>query len=129
MNPDAAVSRYANSLPPNLKAICRVLQAQIESGLPKATRKIWHAMPVWFVGETPVVGYKAGSRDVTLLFWNGQAFEDPALIPAGKYRAAQIKYQDSSGIDVKRLRQWLKKSGTLIWDVKSVRRAASAGDA
>jgi uncharacterized protein YdhG (YjbR/CyaY superfamily) len=121
---DATVTRYSASLSPALKAICRALQAQMDASLPKATSKIWHAMPVWFVDESPVVGFKASAKHVTLLFWNGQAFEDSLLIPAGKYKAAQIKFQDAAEIDAKKLRQWLKKAGTLIWDVKSARREA-----
>jgi hypothetical protein len=129
VSPESSIAGYAKSLPPNLKATCRALQVQIEESLPKATSKIWHAMPVWFVGETPVVGYKAAAKHVTLLFWNGQAFSDPTLVPAGKYKAAQIKYQAVADIDVKRLKHWLKKAGSLIWDVRTVRRATSARDA
>lgn len=119
-----AIARYSASLSPGLKAICRALRARIDEGLPRATSRIWHAMPVWFVGESPVAGFKAAAGQVTLLFWNGQAFDDPTLIPAGKFKAAQIKYQDAAQIDAKKLRQWLKKAGTMIWDIKSVRRAS-----
>jgi hypothetical protein len=124
LSSDATITRYSAALSPGLKAICRVLQAQIDEHLPRATSKIWHAMPVWFVGESPVLGFKASTKHVTLLFWNGQAFEDSLLVPAGKYKAAQIKYMDASEIDEKKLRHWLRKAGTLIWDIKSVRRAA-----
>jgi hypothetical protein len=105
-----------------MKAICLALQDQIDAALPKATSKIWHAMPVWFVGENPVVGFKAAAKQVTLLFWNGQSFDDSLLIPAGKFKAAQIKFQDVSDIDAKKVRQWLKQAGGLIWDFKAVRR-------
>ena len=47
------------------KKICNILAAEIDSGLPEAESKIWHAHPVWFLDENPVVGYsklKGGIR-------------------------------------------------------------------
>jgi hypothetical protein len=126
MSPADAITRYSTAQSPQLKAVCKALQAEIGAALPKATPKISYAMPVWFVGESPVVGFKASAEHVTLLFWNGQALGDPALIPAGKFNAAQIEYRDASEIDPKALRKWLKKAGTKIWDIESVRRAHDA---
>jgi hypothetical protein len=111
-----AITRYAETLPANQAAICRLLQGEIDRALPRATSKIWHAMPVWFVGENPVVGYKAAPKHVNLLFWSGQSFGDSALKPVGKFKAAQIQFTDASQIDPKALRRWLKKSATEIWD-------------
>jgi hypothetical protein len=75
------------------------------------------------VGETPVVGYNVAAKGgVVLLFWNGQAFGDPALKPIGKFKAAQARFGDVSEIEVGPLRRWLKKAGTDIWDVGSIRR-------
>lgn len=110
------ISEYAEALPKIFTEICNVLRREIDTTLPKATAKIWHAMPVWFIGENPVVGYKAGPKHVNLLFWNGQAFAEPALKPAGKFKAAQVQFTDVSQIDVKSLRRWLKKAGKDIWD-------------
>jgi hypothetical protein len=78
--------------------------------------------PVWFVGENPVVGYKASAKYVNLLFWNGQSFGDPALQPAGSFKAAQIKFTKVAEIDRKALRRWLKKAGTEIWDYRALRK-------
>lgn len=72
---------------------------------------------------------RGGAKHATLLFWNGRALGDPALIPAGKFNAAQIEYRDASESDPKALRKWLKKAGTKIWDITSVRRAATTRDA
>lgn len=104
-------------------SICRKLRAEIGRALPGATSKVWHGAPVWFVGETPVVGYNVPAKGgVALLFWNGQAFDDPALKPIGKFKAAQVHYGDASEIELTPLRRWLKKAGTEIWDVSSIRR-------
>jgi hypothetical protein len=100
--------------------ICQALRAHIDAGLPKATSKLWHGSPVWFIGENPVVGYSVtAKKGVNLLFWNGQSFGDPALKAAGKFRAAQIQFTDASQIDVKLLRRRLKHAGTDIWDFRS----------
>lgn len=109
-------------------AVCRRLRAEIERALPDASSKLWHGSPVWFVGETPVVGYNVAARGgVVLLFWNGQAI-DASLEPIGKFKAAQARYADVAEIKEAPLRRWLKQAGTEIWDTSEVRRArARAG--
>lgn len=107
-------------------SMCRRLRAEIDRALPAATSKVWHGAPVWFIGQTPVVGYNVAARgDVVLLFWNGQAFDDPALTPIGKFRAAQARFGDAAAIEVAPLRRWLKKAGTKLWDIHSIRRLRS----
>src|ERR1051325_8870484 len=93
-----AVTRYAEALPASYAAICRTLHREIDAALPKAASKIWHTMPVWFMGENPVVGYKATPKHVNLLFWTGQSFGDDALKPVGKFKAAQIRFTEASQI-------------------------------
>src|SRR5512145_1107226 len=80
-------------------SVCRQLRAEIERALPTATSKVWHGAPVWFIGDAPVVGYNVASKGgVVLLFWNGQTFDDPALKPIGKFKAAQAQFRDASEI-------------------------------
>jgi len=110
------IALYAKSLPENHAAICATLRQEIDVALPKATSKIWHAMPVWFIGENQVVGYNATAKHVTLLFWSGQLFGKTALTPSGKFKVAQIQFTDPAEIDLKALRQWLKHARTKIWD-------------
>lgn len=113
------IAEYAKSLKGEYAAICRALRAEIEEVLPKAVGKIWHGSPVWFVGENPVVGYNVtAKKGINLLFWNGQAFQEPALQPAGKFRAAQIQFTEVASVDQAVLRRWLKKAGQEIWDYR-----------
>jgi hypothetical protein len=109
-------------------AVCRRLRAEIERALPDAASKLWHGSPVWFVGETPVVGYNVPARGgVVLLFWNGRVI-DASLEPIGKFKAAQARYASVAQIQEAPLRRWLKQAGTDIWDTSEVRRArARAG--
>jgi len=120
--PDGAdvIAHYAKTQTPEHAAICRALRAELDAVLPKATSKIWHGSPVWFIGENPVAGYNVTSKKgVNLLFWNGQSFGESALKAAGKGRAAQIQFTDVSEIDPNALRRWLKRAGTDIWDSRS----------
>lgn len=111
-----AVAAYANNLDPARAAICATLQGTINELLPQATSKIWHAIPVWFIGENPVVGYTTRKEGVVLMFWNGQNFGEPELQATGSFHAAQIAYTDASQISREKLSAWLAKAGTDIWD-------------
>jgi hypothetical protein len=113
---DASVAAYSQALPAEFEAICDRLRELISKALPKATAKVWHGSPVWFMEQNPVVGYNATAKGVHLLFWNGQAFDDPMLKPVGKHRAAQASYKDANELDRKIVQGWLKKAGTDILD-------------
>jgi hypothetical protein len=115
---DDEIGRYAKAQIPAHTEICNLLRKEIDSILPKASSKIYYSMPVWFIGENPVVGYNAKPKYVNLLFWNGQAFNEKKLIAAGKFKAAQIKFTKVSEIDPISLRRWLRKSKTDIWVLK-----------
>jgi hypothetical protein len=120
------VAAYDAAQPAAEASICRRLRAQIDRALPAATSRVWHGAPVWFIGETPVVGYNVPARGgVVLLFWNGRAFDEPALKPIGKFKAAQARFGDVAEMEAAPLRRWLKKAGTQLWDVRSIRRLRS----
>lgn len=120
--PGADIAAYDAARPAREAAICRRLRTEITATLPDASSKVWHGAPVWFVGETPVVGYSVPARGgVVLLFWNGQAFDEPALQPMGKFQAAQAEYAALADIKVAPLRRWLRKAGKQLWDVSVIR--------
>jgi hypothetical protein len=118
-NGDDQIAAYSEAQPLPLRSICGVLRELIDAALPKATSKVWHGSPVWFIDDNPVVGYNATAKTVNLLFWNGQAFEEPSLKSVGKYRAAQAVFGDAAEIDPKVIRRWLKKAKTDVFDSKS----------
>jgi hypothetical protein len=115
------IANYSKGLPKNLSQICDVLKIEIEGVLSKATSKIYYSMPVWFIDDNPIVGYKASQKNVTLLFWSGQAFGEKGLEAAGKFKAAQAKFSSVDAVNRASLRRWLKKSKTHIWDYKNIR--------
>jgi hypothetical protein len=113
------IAAYSKGQPAAFRAICDRLRGLIEPVLPTATSKVWHGSPVWFIGENPVVGYNATAKGVNLLFWNGQAFDEPDLKPIGKYGAAQAVFRDVEEIDDRVVRRLLKKAGTDVFDSKT----------
>ena len=125
MSPDS-ISSYVSSLDADRAAICEQLSKSIDASLPQASSKLWHGIPVWFIGENPVVGYTARKQGVMLMFWNGQHFDEPDLEATGSFHMAQIRYDQASGIDEGKLAGWLGKAATSIWDMVGDRNAAVA---
>jgi len=118
MNKD--VQAYNDSESPNDKAICNLLADEIDSNLPEAANKIWHAHPVWFLEGNPIVGYSKLKNCIRLLFWSGQSFEEEGLQPEGKFKAAEVRYTSVEQIDKEDLRRWLEKSKKIQWDYKNI---------
>ncbi|WPO84987.1 DUF1801 domain-containing protein [Herbiconiux sp. KACC 21604] len=113
---------YQARLDDESRAVCDVLLGVIEAELPDAERKVWHAHPVWFFDGNPVVGYDRLKASVRLLFWSGQAFDEPALTPEGSFKAAEARYTHPDQIDVEALRRWLGKAQELQWNYRDIRR-------
>ena len=109
-------------------AICDKLRIEIDRAIPKATSKMWHGGPVWFIGENPVVGYRVVSQGVDLTFWSGQRFNEPRLKAAGKDKAARVSIRAEAEINIAELRRWLKSARTNIFDYVGMyaRKRASA---
>ena len=122
MSPDS-ISTYISALDPQRAAVCERLRKSIDAALPQATGKLWHAIPVWFIGENVAVGFTARKTGVMLMFWNGQHFDEPELVASGSFHMAQIAYEDPAQIDEQKLARWLEKAGTSIWDMAGERRA------
>lgn len=121
-----AIATYNAALDAPRAAICDRLRQLIDAALPQATSKIWHAIPVWWVGENVVVGYTERKTGVMLMFWNGQRFDEPELEASGSFHMAQIGYDDVAQIDESKVARWLEQAGTNIWDFASERRAFTA---
>ena len=104
----------------NDKAICELLANEIDSNLPEAANKIWHAHPVWFLEGNPIVGYSKMKDSMRLLFWSGQSFEEAGLQPEGSFKAAEVRYTSVEQINKEDLKRWLEKSKTIQWDYKNI---------
>ena len=116
-----SVQNYNDALDKNEAAICNVLFSFIEKNLSVSECKIWHAHPVWFINENPIVGYSLQKRGVRLMFWSGADFDENKLCVVGKkFKDASIFYNDVSEIDLIDLERWLKKSSAVQWDYKNI---------
>ena len=112
---------YNTRQSPEEKKICNILASEINSGLPEAESKIWHAHPVWFLDGNPVVGYSKQKAGIRLMFWSGESFEEENLQPGtGKFKDASIFYTSVEQIKIKDLKRWLKKSQSIQWDYKNI---------
>lgn len=115
------IKEYNNKQTASDKAICNLLQAEIDKNLAKAESKIWHAHPVWFLDGNPIVGYSKLKSGIRLMFWSGVSFEEEKLQPGtGKFKDASITYTSKDEVNVKDLKRWLRKGVEIQWDYKNV---------
>src|SRR3990170_508339 len=108
MNKD--VASYNDAQLPGDSEICNLLAREINRNLPGAENKIWHAHPVWFLEDNPIVGYSKLKDGVRLLFWSGQSFEDDGLKKSGTFKAAEVRYTSVEQVNKEDLGRWLNKS-------------------
>lgn len=119
MNKD--VLAYHRSLSKTDKAICDSLFKIIDENLSEAENKVWHAHPVWFLDENPIVGYSKQKAGIRLMFWSGAGFDEEQLKPGtGKFKDASIFYTSDEQINAKDLKRWLAKSKKIQWDYKNI---------
>ena len=117
----AEITSYHEKQSTTDKAICERLATAIDNGMPEAESKIWHAHPVWFLDGNPIVGYSKQKPGIRLMFWSGADFEEEYLdIRGKKFKDASVFYNNFSGINVKDVKRWLKKSGEIQWDYKNI---------
>ncbi|MFN0187318.1 MAG: DUF1801 domain-containing protein [Bacteroidia bacterium] len=117
----STIEAYNASLSKGEREICITLEGIINQYLPEAESKIWHAHPVWFLDENPVVGYSKLKGGIRLLFWSGVSFEDDKLKPgSGKFKDASMLYTSVDEIKLKDLKSWLRKAKEIKWDYKNV---------
>ena len=114
------ISAYHAAQAQEDKAICFLLEKEIDKALPKAESRIWHGAPVWFIDENPIVGYHKLKDCIRLLFWSGQGFEEDGLSPEGTFKAAEARYVTLNDVKVTPLRRWLAKSKKIQWDYKNI---------
>jgi hypothetical protein len=119
MKPEIATYNARQS--PAHRAVCDALAKQIERYLPRGMGKIWHAHPVWFLGDNPVVGYSKQKPGIRLMFWSGADFGEPGLNVIGKkFKDASVFFNDASEINKTDLARWLNKAQEIQWDYANI---------
>lgn len=115
------IKDYNDKQTPNVKSIFDQLAVIIDTELPKAESKIWHANPVWFLEGNPIVGYSLQKAGVRLMFWSGADFGEESLnVRGAKFKDASIFYTNVSEINADDLNRWLQKSAEIQWDYKNI---------
>lgn len=118
---DKYIKAYNKQQTSSDEAICNVLASTISNVLTDAECKIWHAHPVWFLNENPIVGYSKLKDGIRLMFWSGTDFNEEKLKPGtGKFKDASIIYTQEDQIKLSDLKHWLKKSKEIQWDYKNL---------
>lgn len=102
------------------RKICEKLAQLIEANLPATESKIWHAHPVWFIDENPIVGFSKIKMGIRLLFWSGQSFENTPLIAQGKFKAAELTFTHVQQIDEAIIIDCLQQAKDIQWDYKNI---------
>lgn len=120
MSTSSDILNYESALTEWEKMICEALRNEIESSLPEATSKVWHAHPVWFLEGNPIVWYSKLKDYVQLLFWSGQSFDEVWLMNNGSFKAAEKRYTTLEQIDTTELSRWLTKSRDIQWDYANI---------
>lgn len=119
MNKD--INAYNSNQSLDFNVICDLLATVIDAELAEAESKIWHAHPVWFLDENPIVGYSKQKAGIRLMFWSGADFEENDLNIRGvKFKDASIFYNNFAEINVCNLKNWLKKAREIQWDYKNI---------
>ena len=115
------VETYNEKQSDDIKSICTILSNSIDKNLPEATNKIWHAHPVWFLQENPIVGYSLQKKGLRLMFWSGADFDEELLNVKGKkFKDASIFYNNISEVNTDDLKRWLQKAKKIQWDYKNL---------
>lgn len=118
MHPETETYNAAQA--PEDREICELLAREIDRNLPEAQNRIWHAHPVWFIDDNPIVGYSKLKHCVRLLFWSGRSFEEEGLKEEGTFKAAEARYTAASDVDTGDLARWLAKAREIQWDYRNL---------
>ena len=114
------ISDYHAGLDASDRVICDLLRTEIAAGLPDAEAKFWHAHPVWFLDDNPIVGYSKLKTCIRLMFWSGQSLDAPGLAPTGTFKAAEARFTAADRIDADILQEWLSEGRRNQWDYKNI---------
>ena len=81
---------------------------------------MWHAHPVWFLGGNPIAGFSELKSCIRLMFWSGQSFPTPGLIPDGSFKAASRRYTEPDQINAEEIANWCRDGIDIQWDYKNI---------
>jgi hypothetical protein len=115
------INNYNSSLAQPYKQIAIMLSSIIDKNLANSQSKIWHAHPVWFINNNPIVGYSVQKKGLRLMFWSGASFNEPCLNVLGnKFKDASVFYNSMDEIIERNIINCLHKAIIIQWDYKNI---------
>jgi hypothetical protein len=112
------ITEYNAALAGPLQDVAERLTALIDAGTTAGERslegKLWQAQPVWMQGRTPVIGFKAFPRWVTLMIWNrdgSPAVSDASGTLEAGPRMATRKFASAADLDNDLIASWVQQIG------------------
>lgn len=112
MTKPTTVSEYNAAIDGDLQEVAEQLTDLIETNLVGLEGKLWQAQPVWMDGKTPVIGFKAFPRWVTLMIWNrdgAPAVEDATGTLESGPRMSTRKFSREEEIDGALVAGWIRQ--------------------
>jgi hypothetical protein len=106
-NANAQIDTCISSLEPPLRGIATRLRSLLDAGLGPASATIWHGHPVWMAGRTPLAGFKAYAKHVTLMIWHGQGIDDPSGRLTTNANMGTLKLAFPADLDADAVSGWL----------------------
>jgi hypothetical protein len=109
------ISEYNAAIDGDMQEVAERLTDLIETNVVGLEGRLWQAQPVWLDGKTPVVGFKAFPRWVTLMIWNRPPDGAPAVaddsgtLESGP-RMATRKFSRPDEIDEVLVAAWVQQA-------------------
>lgn len=113
MTKPATISEYNAAIAGDLQEVAERLTDLIETNVVGLEGTLWQAQPVWLAGRTPVIGFKAFPRWVTLMFWNrdgAPAVDDPSGTLEAGPRMGTRKFTSLDEIDEALVASWVQQA-------------------
>jgi len=109
------ISEYNAAIDGDMQEVAERLTDLIETNVVGLEGRLWQAQPVWMDGKTPVVGFKAFPRWVTLMIWNrtsdgAPAVEDGSGTLEFGSRMATRKFSSPDEIDEALVAAWVQQA-------------------
>jgi hypothetical protein len=104
---NAPIDTYIGALEPPLRDIAKRLRTLLDAGLGDAGARIWHGHPVWLAGRAPLAGFKAHTKHVTLMIWQGRGIDDPTGRLTTNTHMGTLKLALPADLDADAVPGWL----------------------
>lgn len=112
MTKPTTISEYNAAIDGDLQEVAERLTDLIEANVSGLDGTLWQAQPIWLADRTPVIGFKAFPRWVTLMIWHRDG--EPAVVDASGTlavgpRMGTRKFSSPDEIDDELVADWVRQ--------------------